>query len=205
MFNTLALIAVLIVMMLMKTIVSVIPSVLASLIRWKENINIESSVKLSRSRDISSIAMLLPFCLASYKFRLYNPDFIATLPDNPRLWAIIGIMLGYILVRKAAVLLIKPHKVPKKTYLAAEKSANTFFILLTLVLLLVGSTASFFNASPSSIRVAFLWLSALIYGLYLVRKLQIFSSSCSIFAGFLYLCALEILPTGILVASDVIL
>ena len=204
MFDTLALISVLIVMLLLKTIVGVFPSILAAATRWKESINIESSVKLSRDRDFTAIAMIIPFCLIVYRFRLYNPGFIANLPDTPRLWAVIGLIVAYFLIRKGAFLLVQPRKSAKKTMVAAEKAANTFFILLTLAVLLVGSTCTFFGASLNAVRLTCLWLSALIYGLYLIRKLQIFASSCSIFAAFLYLCALEILPTGILVASDII-
>ena len=204
MFNALALISILIVMILLKTIVEILPSILACLIRWKENINIEASVRLSRDRDFSAIAMLIPFCLVVFRFRIYNPDFLAKLPDTPRLWAVIGIFVGYVLIRKAASFLVHPRRLSQKTLTATEKSANTYFILLTLVLLLVGSTCSFFGASLNAIRITSLWLSALIYGLYIIRKMQIFASSCSIFAAFLYLCALEILPTGILVVSDII-
>ena len=204
MFNALALISVIAIMMLLKTIVGIFPSILASIIRWKENINIESSVRLSRDRDLSSFAMAVPFCLLVYRFRIYNPGFIANLPDTARLWAILGVFAGYILFRKGAVMLARPHRIPQKTYQAGEKSANTFFIFLTLTLLLVASAATFFGAQPEAVRAACIWLSALIYGLYLIRKVQIFMSSCSLFAAFLYLCALEILPTGILVVSDII-
>ena len=204
MFSTLALISVIAVMMLLKTIVSIFPSILASVIRWKENINIESSVRLSRDRDFSSYAMVIPFCLLAFRFRIYNPSFIANMPDNARLWSILGIFAAYLLLRKTAALLGRPHRMPQKTYQAAEKSANTFFIFLTLILLLTGSVSTFLDAPQEGIRTACIWLSALIYGLYLIRKAQIFMSSCSIFAAFLYLCALEILPTGILVVSDVI-
>ena len=204
MFNALALISVIVVMIFLKTIVEILPSVLACLIRWKENINIEASVRLSRDRDFSAIAMLFPFCLTVFRFRIYNPDFISNLPDSPRLWAIIGIFSAYLLIRKAATLMVHPRRMPQNTLSATEKSANTYFILLTLIRLLVDSTCSFFDATQNAIRLTSLWLSSLIYGLYLIRKLQIFASSCSLFTAFLYLCALEILPTGILVISDVI-
>ena len=204
MFYALALISVIIVMILLRTIVEILPSVLACLIRWKENINIEASVRLSRDRDFSAIAMLIPFCLTVFRFRIYNPSFISNLPDNPRLWAVIGVFAAYVLIRKAASMLVHPRRMSQKTLAATEKSAHTYFILLTLILLLVCSTCSFLDASSNAIRLISLWLSALIYGLYLVRKVQIFASSCSLFTAFLYLCALEILPTGILVVSDVI-
>ena len=204
MFNTLALISVITAMILLKTFVGVFPSILASAIRWKENINIESSVRLSRDRDLTALAMILPFCLTVFRFRIYNPSFIANLPDPSRLWSVLGIFAIYILIRKATTMLAKPHRIPQKTYAAAEKSANTYFILLTLSLLLFGSIASFLDVQLSTIRQASIILSALIYGVYIIRKVQIFASSCSLFVAFLYLCALEILPTGILIISDVI-
>ena len=175
MFNTLALISIIITMILLKTIVDILPSVLACIFRWKENINIESSVRLSRDRDLSAIAMLVPFCLAAYKFRIYNPHFIANLPDSTRLWAVIGVFAAYLIARKTASMLVHSRRMSQKTSAAAEKSAHTFFILLTLTILLVGSISSFLDASLNTIRLACLWLSALIYGLYLVRKLQIFA------------------------------
>ena len=168
MFNALALISVIVVMIFLKTIVEILPSVLACLIRWKENINIEASVRLSRDRDFSAIAMLIPFCLTVFRFRIYNPDFISNLPDSPRLWAIIGIFSAYLLIRKAATLMVHPRRMPQKTLSATEKSANTYFILLTLILLLVDSTCSFFDATQNAIRLTSLWLSSLIYGLYIL-------------------------------------
>lgn len=204
MFNTLALISVLVVIMVLKALVNVFPSVVGSAIRWKENMNMESSVKLARDRDICAVAMMLPFCLCVFRFRLYDPAFISTMADVGRIWATIGIFLTYVLVRDIARRLSRPHRMSKKTWEAAYKSANTFFILLVLVLLTFGSVAAFAGMPYGTIRQVQIWLSALIYGLYLLRKLQIFASSSSIFAGFLYLCALEILPTGILLVSDVI-
>lgn len=204
MFNALALISVIAVMLTLKLLVGILPYVLASAVRWKESINIEASVRLSRDRDISALVLVIPFCLTVFRFRIYDPMFMSNLTDNVRLLAIIGIFILYVLLRKAASMLARPHRIPQKTYAAVIKSANTFFILLTFVLMGAGSIASFCNASPETTRSMLLWLSCLIYGLYLIRKVQIFASSYSIFTGFLYLCALEILPTGIIVVSGMI-
>lgn len=204
MFNALALISVIAVIITLKTIVSIIPSVMACVVWWKENLNIESSVKLARNRDISAVILTLPFCLAVFRFRLYDPSFIDHMPDNARLWTLIGIFALYGLLRHLTGRLGRPHRIPAKTYTAADKSAYTFFILLTLVLLAFGSIASFSGMDSGVIKTVMLWLSCLVYGLYLLRKLQIFASSCSIFTAFLYLCALEFLPTGILVVSGMI-
>ena len=204
MFNILALVSVIASMILLKTFVGVFPSILAAVIRWKENINIESSVRLSRDRDLTALAMIIPFCLTIFRFRIYDPRFIANLADPSRLWAVLGIFSVYLLFRKSATLLGRPRRIAQKTYAAATKSANTYFILLTLSLLLFCSIASFMDVHLNTIRQVSIGLSALIYGVYIIRKVQIFASSCSLFTAFLYLCALEILPSGILIISDVI-
>ena len=86
----------------------------------------------------------------------------------------------------------------------AIKVSNTFFIILTLILLATGGTMAFLDIEENTIRLATLWISVCIYTVHLLRKLQIFNSSCSVFTAFLYLCALEIIPTGTLVVSALI-
>ena len=138
MFNALALISVLVVIVMLKTIVSIIPSVMACVIWWKENINVESSVKLSRNRNLSAAVLYLPFCLTAFRFRLYNPEFMDRMPDNARLWTMIGIFTLYCLLRYTATRLVRPQSIPVKTYVAADRSSYTFFILLTLLLPTLG-------------------------------------------------------------------
>ena len=92
----------------------------------------------------------------------------------------------------------------KKTYSASHKASYSFFIIYTLVLLAIGAVMGVLDSSDAEIKNAMLWVSVSIYALFLIRKTQIFSTSCSIFMAFLYLCALEILPTGILVVSAMI-
>ena len=69
-FNILVICAFLIVLLLLRQLVGIVPSLLACVIRWKENVNLEASVKLSRDRDYMAFAMIAPFCLMA--FRLIN-------------------------------------------------------------------------------------------------------------------------------------
>ena len=203
-FNILALISFFICLLLLNTLVEVFPSLMACLVRWKESINLDASVQLSRGRDIMSIAMVMPFCLTAAKYSLYYPTWIGQFRADGRLGITIGIIIGYILLRKGLEYILRSKKVNPKTYKTACKSSYTFFIILTLVLLALGGIMSFCKVNPMDIKDAMLWVSAITYALFLLRKLQIFNSSCSFFSSFLYLCALEILPTGALVASALI-
>ena len=203
-FNILALISVLICLSLLKRFTAIFPSLMACIIRWKESVNLEASVKLSNDRDKLAFAMLMPFCLVADRFCLYEPKFLSGFDGNMKLAITIGIFLVYFMLRTIVAKFYRPKGRSSKCYKIADKSALTFFIILTLILLAMGGVMTFMDVEPAMIKSAMLWVSAGIYALSLLRKTQIFVSGCSIFTAFLYLCALEIFPTGILVVSALI-
>ena len=203
-FKILALISVILIIALLKRLVNIFPSLVACMVRWKESLNLEASVKHSLDRDMLAAAMIIPFCLTVTKFGLYSPAFLSGMNENGRTAVIIGIFLVYCGIRLMMSMIVKTHNMASKTSKAAERSSFTFFIILTLVLILTGWTLSFLDVGIEAIRNAMLWISAFIYAVFLLRKTQIFISGCSIFTAFLYLCALEIFPTGALVASALI-
>ena len=203
-FKILALISTVLIIALLKRLVNIFPSLAACVVRWKESLNLESSVKHSLDRDMLAAAMIIPFCLTVTRFGLYAPAFMSGMGENSRTAIIIGIFLVYCGIRIMMSMIVKTFKVTSKSVKAAERSSFTFFIILTLILILTGWTLSFFDVEIGVIRNAMLWISAFIYAVFVLRKTQIFVSGCSIFTAFLYLCALEIIPTGALVASALI-
>ena len=93
-FNILALISVLICITLLKRLVAIYQSLLACIIRWKESVNLEASVKLSNDRDRLALSMFIPFCLVADATALYRPAFLEGLDENLRLAIIIGIFMA---------------------------------------------------------------------------------------------------------------
>ena len=69
-FKLLILFSFLIVLLLLRRLVNILPSLLACLTRGKESLNLEASVKLSRDRDVLAMAMIIPFCLTAFYYRL---------------------------------------------------------------------------------------------------------------------------------------
>ena len=203
-FNILALISILIVMIFLGRIVNLFPSLMACTLRWKESVNLEASVKHSLDRDMLAVAMFLPFCLTAERFGLYSPGFMDSFSPAIHLTITIGVFLAFIIIRGLLTKMIPPRKIPAKTYKTAEKASFTFFIILTFVLLAMGGVMSLIGSDERVITNAMLCVSAFIYILFLIRKTQIFASGCSFFTAFLYLCALEFFPTGALVASAII-
>ncbi len=203
-FDILALISTLMFITLLKRLVNIFPSIASCMTRWKENVNIEASVKNSYDRNMIALAMVIPFCLTVERFRLYDLPFMEGMGENLRIATVFGIFAAYFLIRFLAYLMVHTRKGRKKTYDIAYRSSFTFFIVLTLSLVTTGGILSFIGIDNGIIRSAMLWISAVIYTFFLLRKTQIFISSFSIFTSFLYLCALEIIPTGILIAPVLI-
>ena len=200
-FNILVLISFFIILLTLNTLTGVFPSLIACLIRWKESVNLDASVQLSRSRDVMAATLIVPFCLVIYKHHVYSPAWLENLNMNAGLAATIGIFAVFILFRTLLEYWMRPTKMSPKTYKTACKASYTFFSILTLTSLATGGIMTFADANPEAIKNAIICISATIYAVLLVRKFQIFMSSCSFFTAFLYLCALEIFPTGLLVVS----
>ena len=203
-FNILALISLLIILMMLRMLVEVFPSLMACIIRSKESINLEASVQLGRARNILALSLFIPFCLTVWRFNLYSPAFMEGYTEAGGLGMTIGIILTYTLLRKALEFMLRPKKNNDKTYRTACKAARTFFSILTLTLLAMGGVMTFAGTPAESITSAMLWVSAAIYLIFILRKVQILMSSSSFFAAFLYLCALEIIPTGAIIASAIV-
>ena len=203
-FNILALISLLVMMMALRTLVEVFPSLMACLIRSKESINLEASAQLSRSRSVLAFCLIAPFCLLVWQRGLYTPAFLEGFDENTSLGITFGVFAAYVLIRKMMEFIIRNRVRNSKIYEAARKSGLTFFIILTLTLLAMSGIMSILDTPADAMRSAMLWVSASIYLIYLLRKTQILISSASFFAAFLYLCALELIPTGALAASAII-
>lgn len=202
--DTLTIASIFITILLLRRFVEVIPSIMACAIRWKESVNLEASVKLSIDRNLMAAGMFIPFCLVAAEYRLYAPSFTNDFDNTEVLGVTAGISVIYILFRKASSLLFRPNKMNRKTYTTGDKASYTFFILLTLSLLTVSGITHLTGLPFASARNAMLWVSAITYAVFIIRKTQIFASSCSVFTAFLYLCALEFIPTGTLIVSALI-
>ena len=203
-FKILSLISLFVMMLALRTLVEVFPSLMACLIRSKESINLEASAQLSRGRNVLSFCLILPFCLVVWQKGLYSASFMDGLDENLRFCVIIGIFLTFVLLRMMLERIMKPKAVNSKIYTAVCMTERTFFSLLTLILLAMGGIMAVFNTPADVATSAMLWVSASIYLIYLLRKVQILMSSASFFTAFLYLCALELIPTGAIIASAII-
>ena len=202
--SILSVVFVVLVIVLMRSFIHLIPFIADSLLRARGSVALESSVRVSRDRNMVAVAMFLPMLLLSWRYRLYNPSFIADAGPDARMGLVAAVFAGYLLLRLFMYVLLKPRR-RYEQFQVAHHATYTFFILLVILLLFTAGIMYVFGASDATIRLVLYLETAFVYLLFLLRRAQILSLSCNHLRTFLYLCGLEILPTAALVVSAVLL
>ena len=198
-------ICILVMILSIRKLVNVIPSLLGCLFRWKEAFNLEYNLKLSRDRNLVFLILILPFCLMVSRFGIYSPEFLSGAGQLLRLAAFTGIFIAYLLLRRLLGTIFKSAEMDGKAWSAAQMLFLTFFCLATVCCLAGAGILSYTGLPDNTIRIILIHTVAFFYLVFIFRKIQIFSHYCSVFSTILYLCTLEILPTGLLVASAIFL
>ena len=185
------------------------PQLLECASRVRPNLSLEHSLHQARSRDFAAFVMLIPFCLLTDRYGLYQPGFIASLQPEWHVAALLGVLVGWLLLRKAIAaitLAIRPPRLDSESRSARLKVLYNCFVLTVPLMLLTAFVASFFFKAPDGTVRSILWAEVgLMYLVSLLRGGQILRTGCSALSTFLYLCALELIPVAALVASAVIL
>ena len=179
----------------------IIPSLGDCIMRWKGNLDLEDSLQLSGSRDLTAVVLFVPTCLVAYSHNLYNPDYMSGLPPAIGFAALCGSMLAYILLRAFLNWQLEMGAYKSKTFTAANSAFYNFTIILFLIMLPIGGIFRVLTGNEDLTRLVILHIIAVTYLIYVFRRGQIFASACNPFTTFLYLCGLELLPTTVLVLS----
>lgn len=180
--------------------INILPYIFDSILRARGSTVLESSVRVREDRNLIAYILLIPTCLIIYRYRLYDPSFVQDLPANYRLMAVSGALLGMLVLRLLLYRWLMPRR-RSELFQVAYRSGHTFFILLLMLVLPTIGILYLFHANDLIVRTVVLAESALSFLLYLLRKGQILSGFCNPLTTFLYLCALELLPLGLYVAS----
>ena len=188
-----------------KKFINLLPSLIGCILRWKEAVNLEFSMKLKRDRNILTFIMIAPFCLLCWNYRLYDPDFMEGFSELVRLGITAGVFAAMLVVRFIAEWCFKGWKCDNETYKIGICSSRTFFIIYTHAALAAALITSIVGLSKEVSAIVVLTVILGFYALSLLRKTQIFANSCNLFQAFLYLCGLEILPTSLVIVSALIL
>lgn len=188
-------------MLNLKSFLKIAPSLWDCVVRWKGNLDLEDSIQLSRSRNWIAAILFVPFCMVVYSYNLFNPEIIASFPPIPKLGAVTGALLVYLLLRAFLNWQLEMHNFSSSVFTAANRSFYNYCVILFFLLFISGAIVKALTGDYIVARRVLLWEMAITYLVFIYRRGQIFSSVCNPFSTILYLCSLELLPTAALVLS----
>ncbi len=183
---------------------SLAPLLFDSLFRARGSVSLESSVRASNDRRLVAFVLLLPAALLTYYYKVYDAAFLYTWGEEWRLPVLIGVFAVFALVRLAMYSFLKPRR-NNDFYCLSRRTAYTYFILLVVLALLTTGVLALFGCENAVIQKVLQVEILTLYFAFLVRRAQILALSCNPLRTFLYLCALEILPSAALIVSAIVL
>ena len=191
--------------LLLDNVLNVLPYLLNNLRRSRAAAELEGNVRRSRDRNIIAMMLVIPFTYILDRFSLYNPPFLREISGDVHFLLVFAVFLAYVFLRMVLYFLLFPGRRRPDSYQMARKASFTFFILMNLLVLPTAWALSIFHAPATTGIWVLTGEIAVVYLVHIFRKAQILSQSCSPLSVFLYLCGLEILPTGLYVASALII
>lgn len=175
---------------------------ISCLFRTKICVEIEYSRKKQGSRNRIALALIPAISVLIWRLGILDFEFISSWENYLQLLFINICPLVYQILRKIPEAILKP-KVSKEIYSAACGFSSTIYIFLCIFLMILCSLLTMCNLSIITLKHISLYFILASYIFFLWRKAQIFASDCNIIFAILYLCALEVLPTGLLIISVV--
>ena len=203
--DILSVVSVLLCVLFLKRLYCALPQMTSCLVRWREALALEYSVGVSRDRNLFFVLMIVPMAILLDRYEIYSPDFLGFIPEGFRVFGTATCLVAFILLRLFLLNVCKMRKTPREAYSAAAGLFRTFFCLAALSLVLITGVLNRAGVAEGTTRTVILCVICAFWVLLLLRKGQIFAHNCTIFSTFLYLCTLEMVPTGLMVASAMLL
>ena len=180
-------------------LIRLIPHLLRCMPMWKGNIDIEHSVSTARTRNYIALAAGLVLCILADRWGLVAPTFKLRLDAHWHLLLTAGLLAGTVFVRYLAYLAAGFGSRTSEFSSTLRHALYNYVILLTALMLLSVVLMLSLRLQDAVIKTVMYIECAVFYIVHLVRISQIFRSRYGSLATILYLCALEILPVGILI------
>lgn len=190
---------------LARKIINIFPSVVGCFIRGKECFNLEDSVKLQRDRNAVAIFCTPVVAFIVMIYRLWSPRFSVGLSFTQLFFVSLGVIIVYIGIRELLCTILRPSRSSRGEFSVARGEFYTFLILATLLSCISCLILSVLKVQPELCRYILYGEFGLVFLVHFLRKAQILGSMMPYFRSFLYLCALEILPTAALIAPAIFL
>ncbi|MBO6045258.1 MAG: hypothetical protein J6P69_05350 [Bacteroidales bacterium] len=203
--TALLVLATLLLLISLRIFIGIAPKLFDSLTRWKACVNIDASVQLKNDRNTLAVFATLPMALVADRYHFFSAGILDRIPEEWSSPVTLGIIVVWLLIRHLCFYFCSLRAPRPETFRTAHKSFFNYWILATLLLTLTAGVIAFTNIPEDAGRTILLYELAVMYLIALLRKSQILLSYCGPLTTFLYLCALEFIPTGALIAGCILL
>lgn len=205
--SVMMLLCVVLIVISLSDFIKMLPLLLDSYTRKSSGLGLEHNLPTSRERNLAAFVLLLPFCLLADRFRFFTPRILVdNIPSEFMAPALVVVVFAYLLLRRVMFGVVRePHHLSFDARRALRRGIYNYFILAVVLVVVTIGVMLVCGSSDESIREVCLWEIAGAFGLSLLRSVNILKDFCSAFAIFLYLCALEFLPAGAMVAAALFL
>ena len=149
----------------------------AGVFRWKPNVILEDSVQTTGTRDLLSLSFILPVCIVTDYFLMPQSNMLAVLIAFAGYW-----LYKYIVAK----------------WTRAKRVDLSFLVVMGTILIITGLALSLIDLDRELEKNIILGVMGFFFFFQIIREIQFFRTKCRPFRTFLYLCALEFLPLGIL-------
>ena len=194
------LISAVLILLILRNYISLFPTLTACLFRPNPNISLEHNFHTARERSNFAWAMLLPFAILVDRFNLYKPSFLGKIPPEWSLVSVFGVIAAFVAVR-FLLFPLRPVRLHGDESKAAHLNLFTNFSVLVPTMILSFGIMHVLHAQEPTIRTVLLLETGLFYFLSIILTGRILARQCSALPTFLYLCALEIIPAALIIAS----
>ncbi len=200
--NRVAVVLVLVLLLLeLLDIIRLFPALLRCIPLWKGNLELEHSVNQARTRNTVALVTALAFCILADRFALLDPSWRAAVPPGWQLAVTVGLFAAAALLRGLLYLASPFRSRTSEFSCTVRHTLYNYFIVYAVLAIFSGLLLAAFKVPDGAVRAVLLAEAAVFYLLSLTRAGQILRSRYGLFATILYLCALEILPVGILLLT----
>lgn len=181
-----------------------LPSLAGGITRWHPLASLEDSVRLTRDRNAVAVVAFLALSLVVSRYKVYDAGFLEDFSPGVRTLLTMAVMLGAFLVREVLVRVLAPRRSNRENYMLSSRVIYDFVIITAAILCASAGICSIFKANDLAVRTVLLWETGVLFALFSLRRSQILRNSCQELTTFLYLCTLELIPAGLLVASALV-
>jgi len=193
------------VLLALPKIFKILPFLFGGVFRWREAQHLADSPKLHSDCKIAAWAISFPVVFVVARFELH-PRCEGLQPWEGLLTSAI-LLAAYVLVRGIIRFIARPGRESPSAadaYKFASAVPAMFYLLGGMLIILTAFFGLAFSVEQTLIRKVMYWEMGVCYAFCILRRTQIFMYYRGFFSGFLYLCTLEIIPTGALMLSAIL-